>query len=119
MHKHIALVGVGGAGMNSVERIAPFAMNVSTIVAVNRDLSRLRKTTIDNIVALHAFKNDRNYIKDSVITHMAEFRNLFEAADHIIIFAGLGGFTGSFAAPELASLIHKFGKPVWAVVYQP
>jgi len=117
--KKIALVGVGGAGISTIERVSQRTENDCTIIAVTRHLSCLKKTLIDKVIGLHAPKNDQKCIIDSVVAHIAEIRHLFEKVDHVILFVGLGGYTGSYTTPVIARLLHELGKSVWAVVYQP
>lgn len=114
-----AMIGVGGAGMSAVEWITPYTPNISKAIAVNTDLSALRKTTIPNTIMLRVRHGDKKSFQESVVENMSDFRSLLEHDKHVVIFTGLGGSTGSHATTAMIRLLKEFGLTVRVIAYQP
>ncbi len=122
----IKVVGVGGAGGNTVTRLLEMGVEGAELIAVNTDAQDLlkvkahRKLLIgrevtrglgagsDPALGEQAAKEDESAIK-----------KLIADADLIFITCGLGGGTGSGAAPVIAELARKTGALTIAVVTMP
>jgi len=112
----IKVVGVGGAGCNALDRIVLDGMDKSDLVAVNTDVQSLTSS-----VAAHKVQLGRSVTRglgtggdpdvgyDSAVDSADEIRQCLTDAQLIFICAGLGGGTGSGAAPFVAQLARDSG----------
>ncbi len=110
----ILVVGAGGAGNNQVTRIQKKDIQGAETVAINTDKQHLEISSADRKVLVgreltkglgaggHPEKGAR-----SVEENRAELRKLFQDADMVFVTAGLGGGTGTGAAPVLAEIAKK------------
>src|SRR5437660_3884146 len=105
----IKVVGVGGAGSNALDRIVLDGMEKADLVAINTDVQSLASS-----VAAHKVQIGRAITRglgaggdpelgyQAAIESADEIRQALVDARLIFICAGLGGGTGSRAAPVLA-----------------
>ncbi|MFB6191510.1 MAG: cell division protein FtsZ [Candidatus Nanohaloarchaea archaeon] len=110
----ILVVGVGGAGNNQVTRIQRKDVEGAETVAINTDKQHLEMSSADRKILIgrdltkglgaggHPQKGER-----SAEENRAELRKLFAEADMVFVTAGLGGGTGTGAAPVLAEIAKK------------
>jgi len=110
----ILVVGAGGAGNNQVTRIQNKEIEGAETVVINTDKQHLQMSSADRKILVgrdltkglgaggHPKKGAR-----SVEENRAELRNLFKDADLVFLTAGLGGGTGTGAAPVLAEIAKK------------
>jgi cell division protein FtsZ len=122
----IKVVGVGGGGCNAVNRMIRAKVEGVEFIAANTDLQALKmsqaptKLQLGNKLTkgLGAGANPevgrKAALEDS--DHIIE---ALEGSDMIFITAGLGGGTGSGAAPVVASLATELGALTVAVVTKP
>jgi cell division protein FtsZ len=112
----IKIVGVGGAGSNALDRIVLDGIGEAEIVAINSDVQSLTSS-----VATQKVQLGRNATRglgaggDPEVGLAAgeeaadEIRQALEGAQMIFICTGLGGGTGSGAAPLIASIAKEHG----------
>jgi cell division protein FtsZ len=112
----IKVVGVGGAGCNALDRIVLDGMEKSDLIAVNTDVQSLTSS-----VAAHKVQLGRSVTRglgtggdpeigyEAAIDSADEIRQCLTDARIIFICAGLGGGTGSGAAPVVAQLAREAG----------
>jgi cell division protein FtsZ len=110
----ILVVGVGGAGNNQVTRIQKKDVEGAETVAINTDKQHLEISSADRKILV-----GRDLTKGlgaggqpekgarSAEENRAELRELFKEADMVFITCGLGGGTGTGAAPVLAEIAKK------------
>ncbi len=110
----ILVVGAGGAGNNQVTRIQNKDIQGAETVVINTDKQHLQMSSADRKILV-----GRDLTKGlgaggqpekgarSVEENRAELRNLFKDADMVFLTAGLGGGTGTGAAPVLAQIAKK------------
>lgn len=110
----ILVVGVGGAGNNQVTRIQNKEVDGADTVAINTDKQHLEMSSADRKILV-----GRDLTKGlgaggkpmkgarSAEENRAELRDIFKDADMVFITAGLGGGTGTGAAPVLAEIAAK------------
>ncbi|PIS17511.1 MAG: cell division protein FtsZ [Candidatus Nealsonbacteria bacterium CG09_land_8_20_14_0_10_42_14] len=122
----IKVVGVGGAGGNAISRMALAKIQGVELIALNCDAQDLKKTKASQVLQI-----GRNLTKglgagmNSEIGRLAaeeqkeEINQLLKGADMIFITCGLGGGTGTGAAPVVAELAKNLGALVVAVVTTP
>ncbi len=112
----ILVVGIGGAGNNQVTRIQKKNVEGAETVAINTDKQHLEISSANRKILVgrdltkglgaggHPEKGAR-----SAEENRAELRELFKDADMVFITCGLGGGTGTGAAPVLAEIAQKEG----------
>jgi cell division protein FtsZ len=115
----IKIVGVGGAGSNVLDRIVLDGMDKADLIAINTDVQSLTSS-----VAAHKVQLGREVTRglgtggDPDLGYQAacesadEIRKSLADARMIFICAGLGGGTGSGAAPVVAQLAREAGSLV-------
>ncbi len=122
----IRVVGVGGAGVNAVDRMIDAGLNGVEFVAVNTDAQALRGSLAPEIVQigphttqqLGAGGDPRRGEKaaNESATALAEAT---QGADMVFIAAGMGGGTGTGAAPTIAEIASEQGALTVGVVTSP
>ncbi len=122
----IKVVGVGGGGGNAVEHMVRESIEGVEFISVNTDAQALRKTSVGNVIQIggditkglgaganpqvgrEAALEDRDRIKESIT-----------GADMVFIAAGMGGGTGTGAAPVIAEVAKELNILTVAVVTKP
>ena len=122
----IKVVSVGGAGANALDRIVLDGLERAEIVAINTDVQSLTSS-----VAAHKVQLGRSMTRglgaggdpelgyQAAVESSDEIREALADARVIFICAGLGGGTGSGAAPYVAQLAHDAGSLVVAFATLP
>ena len=122
----IKVIGVGGGGGNAVRHMASCGIDGVEFICANTDRQALLnasvKTTLQigcNITkGLGAGANpDVGY--KAAMEDRDRLQELIEGADMLFITAGLGGGTGTGAAPVIAQLAKEMGILTVAVVIKP
>lgn len=122
----IMVLGIGGAGNRTVSRLNEKGLKGCECVAINTDLHDLssaqtsRKVLIGESVTrgLSAEGNPR-IGREAAEQSKVYIESLLEGVDVAFVVAGLGGGTGSGAAPVVANVAHKKGAIVVGVVTTP
>lgn len=112
----IKVVGVGGGGGNAISRMMESGLNGVEFIAVNTDLQALKsnrapvKIQIGGKVTkgLGAGANP-DIGRQAAIEDTEKLVDALEGADMVFITAGLGGGTGTGAAPVVASITSQLG----------
>jgi cell division protein FtsZ len=123
---NIKVVGVGGAGGNAVNNMIGAEMRNVDFMVVNTDAQVLatslapRKLQIGSNVTrgLGAGANPQ-VGREAAIEDSDKIRELLEGADMVFITAGMGGGTGTGAAPVIAEIARNMGALTVAVVTKP
>ena len=122
----IRIVSVGGAGLNALDRIVLDGLEGAEVLAVNTDVQSLASS-----VAAHKVQLGRTVTRglgaggDPEVGYQAAFESTEEIAEAltgarmIFICTGLGGGTGSGAAPYVAHLAREAGALVLAFATLP
>ncbi|UCC93600.1 MAG: hypothetical protein JSW25_02760 [Thermoplasmata archaeon] len=112
----LTVVGCGGAGCNILARATDRGWDLGHHVAVNTDAQHLLTTCADSKVLLGRHTTGGMGANNDIATGEAacrESRSHLEAAmaetDIVVVLAGLGGGTGSGAAPVVADLARRKG----------
>lgn len=122
----IIVLGIGGAGNKTVNKMIEKGLSGSECVAINTDFRDLdsvhttRKVLIGESVTrgLSAEGNPR-VGRAAAEESRVHIESLLENADVAFVVAGLGGGTGSGAAPMVAEIAHRRGAVVVGVVTTP
>ncbi len=122
----IKVVGVGGCGNNAVDYMIERNIHGVDFISVNTDLQSLKKSQANNIVqiGLHLTKGLGSGArpdagKQAAIEDKEKLKEAIQDADMLFITAGMGGGTGTGAAPVIAEIAKELGILTVAVVTKP
>ncbi|MBI5803412.1 cell division protein FtsZ [Candidatus Pacearchaeota archaeon] len=122
----IKVIGVGGGGNNSINRMREIGIKGGELIAVNTDAQDLLYTNADQKIligkeltrGLGAGSNPK-VGEEAAKESESEIKKKIANSDMIFITCGLGGGTGTGAAPVIASLAKKQGALTIGVVTMP
>ncbi|HIH11718.1 TPA: cell division protein FtsZ [Candidatus Woesearchaeota archaeon] len=126
-HKtRIKVIGCGGGGNNTINRISEVGIKGIETVALNTDAQDLLYTTADKKLligkqltqGLGAGSNPK-VGEEAAKESEQDLKKLLEGADMIFITCGLGGGTGTGSAPYVAHIARKMGILSVAIVTLP
>jgi cell division protein FtsZ len=122
----IKVIGVGGGGSNAVARMASEGLAGLDFHIINTDVQALRASPVPNKLAIGTkITNGLGAGSDPAVGRQAALEDtdkiveILEGADMIFVTAGMGGGTGTGAAPVVASLAKELGALTVAVVTKP
>src|SRR6266498_241993 len=122
----VKVVSVGGAGLNALDRIVLDGLEKAGVVAINTDVQSLTSSVAPHKVQLGrtltrglGAGGDPELGYQAAVESTEEIREALSEANVIFICAGLGGGTGSGAAPYVAQLAREAGALVIAFVTLP
>ncbi len=122
----IKVIGVGGAGNNVVNRMIAGGMSAVEFICVNTDKQDLNKSRCENKIQIGekltggmGAGSKPEIGKKSAEESRAAIAKALEGADMVFITAGMGGGTGTGAAPIIADLAHEAGVLTVGVVTKP
>jgi len=122
----IKVIGVGGCGNNAVDYMIERNIHGVDFISVNTDLQSLKKSQANNIVqiGLHLTKGLGSGArpdagKQAAIEDKEKLKDAIQDADMLFITAGMGGGTGTGAAPVIAEIAKELGILTVAVVTKP
>ncbi|WP_297479890.1 cell division protein FtsZ [uncultured Photobacterium sp.] len=122
----IKVIGVGGGGGNAVDHMVRESIEGVQFISVNTDAQALRKTSVSTVIqiggditkGLGAGANPQ-VGRDSALEDREAIKKELEGSDMIFIAAGMGGGTGTGAAPIIAEVAKELGILTVAVVTKP
>ena len=122
----ITVVGVGGGGCNAVNRMISDKIRGVEFVAVNTDNQQLSHSKAETVIRIADAESDGLGVGGdpergarAAENSRDEIRNLFTDVDMAFITAGMGGGTGTGAAPIVAEMARQAGALTIAVVTRP
>ena len=122
----IKVIGVGGAGNNVINRMIESGVSGVEFVAVNTDKQDLNKSVCKNKVQIGekltggmGAGSKPEIGKKSAEESRSTLAQTLEGTDMVFITAGMGGGTGTGAAPVVAELAHEAGILTVGVVTKP
>ncbi|NDV90180.1 cell division protein FtsZ [Alteromonas sp. 345S023] len=122
----IKVIGVGGGGGNAVEHMVSQSIEGVEFIAVNTDAQVLRSSSADVTLQIGSSVTkglgagaDPNIGRDAAQEDRETIRQALDGADMVFITAGMGGGTGTGAAPEVAKIAREMGILTVAVVTKP
>lgn len=122
----IKVIGVGGGGTNAVNRMIRAKVEGVEFIAANTDLQALKQSQAPVKLQLGAKLTkglgagaNPEIGRKAALEDTDKVIEVLEGADMVFITAGLGGGTGSGAAPVVASLASELGALTVAVVTKP
>ncbi len=122
----IKVVGVGGGGGNAVQNMITSGLRGVTFICANTDLQALNKSGASHKVqlgeqltrGLGAGANP-NKGREAAVESVSAVRDALEGADMVFVTAGMGGGTGTGAAPVIAQAAREMGALTVGVVTKP
>jgi len=123
----IVVVGAGGAGCNTVNRLARIGIRGAELIAVNTDRKHLgivseaaKKLLIGPALTKGLGAGGYPGIAEKAAqASKGEIERMLEGTDLLFITAGMGGGTGTGASPVIAEVAKKMGAIVVAIVSYP
>ncbi len=122
----IRVVGVGGAGVNAVNRMVEAEVQGVEFLAINTDLQSLQQSTAD--ITLHigpqvtrglGAGSDPDLGRQAAMEEYDRIKSLMKGSDMVFIAAGSGGGTGTGAAPIVARIAREIGALTVGIVTKP
>jgi cell division protein FtsZ len=122
----LRVVGVGGAGVNAVNRMVEAQIQGVEFVAINTDLQSLQQSTAD--ITLHigpeitrglGAGSNPDLGRAAAMDEQDRIKALLKGSDMIFIAAGAGGGTGTGAAPIVARIARELGALTVGIVTKP
>jgi cell division protein FtsZ len=122
----IKVIGCGGAGNNTVNRISEVGIEGVQTIAINTDAQDLLYTDADkklligkNLTNGLGAGSNPNVGRNAAKENESEIKELIEDTDILFITCGLGGGTGTGSSPVVAKLARKMGILTVGVVTMP
>jgi cell division protein FtsZ len=122
----IKVVGVGGGGSNAVARMLQEGLAGIEFYILNTDKQALAASPVPNKIAIGKKLTsglgagaDPSVGRQAALEDTEGIIEILEGADMVFVTAGLGGGTGTGAAPVVASLAKELGALTVAVVTKP
>ena len=122
----IKVIGVGGGGSNAINRMMEAGVEGVEFLVANTDVQALQESTASVKIQIGAKLTkglgagaDPNVGREAALEDTEKIIEALEGADMIFVTTGLGGGTGTGAAPIVASLAAELGGLTVAVVTKP
>lgn len=122
----IKVIGVGGGGTNMINHMAREAILPITLIAANTDAQHLNSSLAPIKIQLGEKLTKGlgagavpNIGKEAAIESVEEISEALQDSDIVFVAAGLGGGTGTGAAPIVASIAKELGALTICVVTKP
>lgn len=122
----IKVVGVGGAGCNAVNRMVDEGLQGVEFYVANTDLQALQASSVENRIALgpdltggRGAGSIPEMGRKAAMESEEEIRAAVSNADMVFVTAGMGGGTGTGAAPIFARVAQEEGSLVVGIVTKP
>lgn len=126
MPVRIKVVGVGGAGCNAVNTMIGSGLSRVDFIAANTDVQALGRSMATFKIQLGPEKTrglgagaKPEVGRESAMESKDRIRESLEGAEMVFVTAGMGGGTGTGAAPVVASIAQELGILTVAVVSKP
>ncbi|WP_428911471.1 cell division protein FtsZ [Niallia sp. Krafla_26] len=122
----IKVIGVGGGGNNAVNRMIEDGIEGVEFIAVNTDAQALRQSHAGMIMqigtaltrGLGAGANP-DVGRQAVAESQNQIKDALQGADMVFVTAGMGGGTGTGAAPAIAQIARELGILTIGIVTRP
>jgi len=122
----IKVIGVGGGGSNAVNRMVTSGLDSVDFIVANTDAQALAQASAPVRLQLGARLTkglgagaDPNVGRQAALEDTEQLIGALDGADMVFVTAGMGGGTGTGAAPVIANLASELGALTVAVVTKP
>ena len=123
---NIKVVGVGGGGNNAVNRMIATNIRGVEFIAVNTDAQALRASSASTKLVIgqkitrgHGAGSNPDIGKRSAEESIEDIKQALEGADMVFVTTGMGGGTGTGAAPIVAKTAREMGILTIGIVTKP
>jgi len=122
----IKVIGVGGSGSNAINHMIESKVKGVEFIAMNTDAQHLHRSPADK--KIHIGKNltrglgtgmDPEIGRRAAEESIEDIQNVIKGADMVFVTAGMGGGTGTGAAPVIAKVAKDQGALTVAIVTKP
>ncbi|MGI8845276.1 MAG: cell division protein FtsZ [Thermoleophilaceae bacterium] len=122
----LRVIGVGGAGVNAVNRMVEAQVEGVEFIAINTDVQSLASSEAD--VRLHIGRDVTRGLgagsnpelgRQAALEEYDRLKGLLKGSDMVFITAGSGGGTGTGAAPVVARIAREVGALTVGIVTKP
>ena len=122
----LKVIGVGGGGVNAVNRMIDAGLKGVEFIAVNTDAQALLMSDADvkldigrDLTRGLGAGSDPEVGRQAAESHRDEIEEIIKGSDMVFITAGKGGGTGTGAAPVIAEIAKSLGALTIGVVTRP
>lgn len=122
----IKVIGVGGGGCNAVNRMIDVGVGGVEFIVANTDLQVLNVSKAETIIQLGKEKceglgagGNPEVGREAALESKAEIEEVLAGADMVFVTCGLGGGSGTGAAPIVAEIAQAQGALTVAIVTKP
>lgn len=122
----IKVIGLGGGGGNAINRMVESGVKGVEFIAANTDLQVLNDSKADVKIQIGAALTDGlgagghpDIGRESAIESKKEIEEALSGADMVFVTCGMGGGTGTGAAPVVAEIAQSLGALTVAIVTKP
>ena len=122
----IKVIGVGGGGCNAVNRMIESGLRGVEFIVANTDLQVLNTSLAETKLQIGAAiteglgaGNDPEVGREAALESKNEIEDVLRGADMVFVTCGLGGGTGTGAAPVIAEIAQGLGALTVAIVTKP
>ncbi len=122
----IKVIGVGGGGNNAVNRMIESGVKGVDFIVANTDLQVLNNSKADIKIQIGAKLTNGlgaganpEIGKDAALESKQEIQAALEGADMVFVTCGMGGGTGTGAAPVIAEISQELGALTVGIVTKP
>ena len=119
----IKVIGVGGAGCNAVNRMIESGVKGVEFIVANTDLQVLNNSKADTKLKLGndglGAGGEPEVGREAAVESKKEIEDVLTGADMVFVTAGMGGGTGTGAAPVIAEISQSIGALTVAIVTKP
>jgi cell division protein FtsZ len=126
LQTNITVVGCGGAGGNTVNRMEEEGIHGAKLVAANTDVQHLVEIEADTKILLGEQKTRGRGAgslpqvgEEAALESQDEIHDAIQGSDMVFVTAGLGGGTGTGSAPVVAKAAREGGALTIAIVTTP
>jgi cell division protein FtsZ len=126
MPVHIKVIGVGGAGCNAINTMIQAGLKHVEFISANTDVQALGRSQASFKIQLGPERTrglgagaKPEIGKESALESRDQIRESLEGAEMVFVTAGMGGGTGTGAAPVVAGIAREMGILTVAVVTKP
>ena len=126
LQTNITVVGCGGAGGNTINRIHEEGITGAKLVAANTDVQHLYEIEADTKILMGEDKTGGRGAgslpqvgEEAALESQSEIYESIEGSDMVFVTAGLGGGTGTGSAPVVAKAAREAGALTISIVTTP
>jgi cell division protein FtsZ len=126
LQTNVTVVGCGGGGNNTINRMDENGIDGANLVALNTDVQHLLEVNSDKKLFVGKQQTKGRGAgsvprigEESALENQDDIRDVVESADMVFVTAGMGGGTGTGASPVVAKAAKESGALTISIVTTP